>query len=80
MTRHNTNPHWENVKIDRKELSELLLSAGISISHLPIDLFPLKNKKHQELFFLAEILTDLTFYTLSENDNGQSNKKSSDLL
>ena len=58
---------WDGIKINRKELSELLASAGLSISDFPNELFPPKSQYNQELFSLAEILVELAFYKLNEN-------------
>lgn len=58
---------WDETKINRKELSELLKSAGLSISDFPKELFQLKSQYNQELFSLAEILVELAFYNLNEN-------------
>lgn len=70
----------DNNKINRKELSELLQSVGISISDYPTDLFPPTSKYNQELFSLAEILVELAFYNLNEKQSRHTNKESGDLL
>jgi hypothetical protein len=57
---------WDGPKIDRKELSKLLQSVGLSISDYPSDLFPPSTKYNQELYRLAEILVELAFYNLNE--------------
>jgi hypothetical protein len=50
---------WDGPKIDRKELSKLLQSVGLSISDYP-------SEYNQELYRLAEILVELAFYNLNE--------------
>lgn len=71
---------WDETKINRKEFSELLESAGLSISDFPKDLFPATSQYNQELFSLAEILVELAFYNLNEKQSRHTNKESGDLL
>ncbi len=71
---------WDRIKINRKELAELLKSAGLSISDYPTDLFPPTTKYNQELYSLAEILVELAFYNLNEKQSRNTIKESGDLL
>jgi hypothetical protein len=80
MTTHHINEHESISKIDRKELSDLLASVGISISDYPPDIYPPRTPYDQELWRLADLLVQLAFHKLNEQQRVQSNKESSDLL